>query len=412
MTVKESFNVTGMQTTWGIPGAKGWQPPEDAVAVARLKAAGAIIIGKSNVPFMLADFQSFNDVYGTTNNPWNTALTAGGSSGGGAAALAAGFVPLELGSDFGGSLRVPATYCGVYAHKPTHALVPLRGMVPPRTRSLPGWADLAVAGPMACHSDDLMLALDVIAGPDLPEAKAYRLELRPPRHDNIKSYRVVVINEHPLIPTANSIRTALDRLAGQLEKLGCKVERSRAAIPDLAQSAQLYAILQNAWDNRNADAERYARLQGEASSVAVDTTDLGGLRKRSAVTSFRDWASAHARRIVMQHQWRDTFNQFDVVICPVQPVLAWPHDHSPDRPARRLNIDGETHPWMDTLRPWGGVATVPGLPSTAAPIARSSDGLPIGIQIIGPEYEDRSTIKFASLLAREIGGFVPPPGFI
>jgi amidase len=314
MTVKEAFNVTGMQTTWGVPSAKGWQPTEDAVAVARLKAAGAIIIGKTNVPLMLADFQSFNEVYGTTNNPWDPARTAGGSSGGGAAALAAGFVSLELGSDFGGSLRVPASYCGVYAHKPTHGLVPLRGHVPPRARALPGWGDLAVAGPMARYADDLMLELDVVAGPDIAEAKAYRLELPPPRHGDLKSYRIVLIDEHPLIPTANSVRSALGRLAVELGKVGCKVERSSALIPDLAQSAQLYAILQNAWDNRNLDPERYARLQAEASSIPADTTDLGALRKRSAVATFRDWARAHQRRIEMQHQWRELFQQFDVVI--------------------------------------------------------------------------------------------------
>jgi amidase len=183
-------------------------------------------------------------------------------------------------------------------------------------------------------ADDLMLELDVVAGPDIAEAKAYRLELPPPR----QSYRIVLIDEHPLIPTANSVRSALGRLAVELGKVGCKVERSSALIPDLAQSAQLYAILQNAWDNRNLDPERYARLQAEASSIPADTTDLGALRKRSAVATFRDWARAHQRRIEMR---RELFQQFDVVICPVHPVPAWPHDHSPDRPARLLNVDGK-----------------------------------------------------------------------
>jgi amidase len=411
MTVKESFNVTGMQTTWGLPNAKGWQPTEDAVAVARLKNAGAIIIGKTNIPRMLADFQSFNDVYGTTNNPWNLARTAGGSSGGSAAALAAGFISLELGSDFGGSIRVPASYCGVYGHKPTHGLVPLRGQAPPRVRSLPGWSDLAVAGPMARDAGDLMLELNVVAGPDISEAKAYRLALPPPRHGEIRNYRIVLIDQHPLIPTADAVRSALDRLGSQLEKAGCKVERSGARIPDLAQSAQLYAILQNAWDGRNADPETYSRLQAEASSIPADTTDLGALRKRSAVSTFRDWSKAHQKRIEMQQQWREAFRQFDVVICPVHPVPAWPHDHSPDRPARSLNVDGKGYPWMDTLRAWGGVATVPGLPATAAPIGLSDDGMPIGVQIIGPEYEDGTSIQFATLMAREFGGFVPPPAF-
>jgi len=122
MVVKESFNVAGLPTTWGIPAFKDWTPKEDAVAVKRLKAAGAVVLGKTNVPLVLGDWQSYNDIYGTTNNPWDTGRTPGGSSGGSAAALAAGFGSLSLGSDIGGSLRVPAHYCGVCAHKPTLGL--------------------------------------------------------------------------------------------------------------------------------------------------------------------------------------------------------------------------------------------------------------------------------------------------
>jgi amidase len=411
MTVKEAFNVTGMQTTWGVSSARGWQPTEDAVAVARLKAAGAIIIGKTNVPAMLADFQSFNEVYGTTNNPWDPALTAGGSSGGGAAALAAGFVSLELGSDFGGSLRVPASYCGVYAHKPTHGLVPPRGHTPPRVRALPGWSDLAVVGPMARYPDDLTLALDVVAGPDVPEATAYRLDLPPPRYGNLKNFRVVLIDAHPLFPTANSVRAALGRLADQLVKVGCKVERSSPLLPNLAQSAQLYALLQNAIEGTRLDAATYERMQAVAGPIPADSTDLGELRKRGTALSYRDWGRAHQKRVEMQQQWRELFREFDVVICPVHPVPTWPHDHSADRPARLLDIDGQNYPWMDTLRAWGGVATVPGLPATAAPIGLSEAGLPIGVQIIGPQFEDRTSIAFARFLEREFGGFVPPPNF-
>jgi amidase len=410
MTVKEAFNVAGLPTTWGVPGAKGWQPAEDAVIVARAKAAGAIILGKTNVPLMLADFQSYNEIYGTTNNPWDLGRTPGGSSGGSAAALAAGFVSLELGSDFGGSLRVPAHYCGVYGHKPTHALVPQRGHTPPRGRALPGWSDLAVVGPMARTADDLALGLETIAGPDVSDSIAYRLAMPPPRQADLKSFRVLLIDTHPSIPTGSAVRTALGQLADRLTKAGCKVERSSPLLPDLAQTAQLYALLQNSIAGVDIDAATYERLQAVAASIPADAADLAAQRTRGTVLSYRDWAKAHRVRVGVQQQWRELFRSFDVVLCPIHPTPAWPHDHS-NREARRVDIDGQSYPWIDTLRVWGGVATVPGLPATAAPIGLSGIGLPIGVQIIGPQFEDYTPIAFARLIEREFGGFVPPPGF-
>ena len=190
ITIKESFNVAGLPTTWGIVAAKGFVPQEDALTVARLKGAGAVVLGKTNVPLMLADWQSFNAIYGTTNNPWDLARTPGGSSGGSAAALAAGFGPLSLGSDIGGSLRVPPNYCGVYGHKPTHGIIPTRGHAPPGARAVPRDIDLAVVGPMARSASDIALELDILAGPDeLRDAVAYRLALPPPRHEALKDFR-------------------------------------------------------------------------------------------------------------------------------------------------------------------------------------------------------------------------------
>ena len=182
MTVKEQFNIAGLPTTWGFPKFKDWRPDVDALVVQRLKAAGAIILGKTNVPVDLGDWQSYNEVYGTTNNPWDFGRSPGGSSGGAAAALAAGFVPLELGSDIGGSLRAPAHFCGVFSHKPSIDLVPLRGAGPPQTPAIPGRGDFAVAGPMARSAADLALELSVVAGPDeLMDGIGYKLALPPPR---------------------------------------------------------------------------------------------------------------------------------------------------------------------------------------------------------------------------------------
>jgi amidase len=251
IVIKESFDMAGLPTTWGVPALKDFVPKEDALMVARVRAAGAIILGKTNVPYALGDWQSFNDIYGTTNNPWDLGRSPGGSSGGSSAALAAGFVPLSLGSDIGGSLRVPAHYCGIYAHKPT------LNLIPPRGHRLPGTvqrvSDLAVVGPMARNAADLEFLLDLTADPD--EAGAgigYRLALPKARHAALKDFRVLVIDEHPLLPTDAGVRSALGRLAQRLTKAGAKVVHGSPLVPDLAASARLYMRLLMAAHCRNA----------------------------------------------------------------------------------------------------------------------------------------------------------------
>src|SRR5712672_2151028 len=226
LTVKESYNIAGLPTTWGFPPQKDFVPPEDALSISRVKAVGGVIIGKTNVPVGLADWQSYNEIYGTTNNPFDLGRTPGGSSGGSAAALAAGYGPLSLGSDIGGSLRVPAFHCGVYAHKPTFALAPSRGHTPPPFPPLPFDRDLAVIGPMARSALDLSLLLDVIAGPDPMEAgTAYKLALPPSRHGALKNFRVLVVDTDPVMPTNAVVRAAIDKLAANPGKAGAKIDR-------------------------------------------------------------------------------------------------------------------------------------------------------------------------------------------
>ena len=411
MVVKESFNVAGLPTTWGIPAFKDWTPQEDAVAVARLKAAGAVILGKTNVPLNLDDWQSYNDIYGTTNNPWDLGRTPGGSSGGSAAALAAGFGPLSLGSDIGGSLRVPAHYCGIYAHKPTIGIVPRRGHSPPGTPPLPRESDLAVAGPMARSAADLALALDLIAGPD--EARAgigYRLALPASRHDELKDFRALIIDTHPLLPTAAPVRNALDQLSQRLVETGVKVGRDSPLLPDLADSARLYMRLLLADASARWPLDRYRRVQAAAEALNPDDKSLAAERTRGAILSHRDWMEADAARTRLQQQWNELFREWDVVLCPPMPTPAFRHDHSMPVFARHIEIDGKEYPYLDQLF-WPGIATMPGLPATAAPIDRSDTGLPIGVQIVGAYLNDRTTVAFAALMEREFGGFEPPPGY-
>jgi amidase len=411
MTVKESFNVAGLPTTWGIPGTGGTPAQRNAVAVARLKAAGAILLGKTNVATNLGDWQSFNPVYGLTRNPWDLARTPGGSSGGAAAALAAGFVPLELGSDLAGSLRVPAHCCGVFAHKPTHGLIPTRGHVPPGVPELSVNIDpdLAVVGPMARSAGDLALALEVLAGPDDAQAVGYRLALAPPRHARLDEFKVLVLDEHPLLPLSNEVRTALERFTANLQRAGCTIERSSPPLPDLELVARTFRSLLLSFIGANLPEAVYRGLQEQVARLPNDENNPGAIRLRALVASHRDWIDAHRTRIFLMHQCRDLFRTWDLVLCPVLPTVAFPHDEA-EMERRAIDIDGRSVPY--TLQGvWAGLASVCGLPATVLPIGLGSGGLPIGLQVVGPYLEDRSTIGFAELAEREFGGFLPPPGY-
>ncbi len=408
MTVKESFNVAGLPTTWGFVPQKDFVPKEDALIVARTKAAGAVVLGKTNVPVALADWQSYNEIYGTTNNPFDTGRTPGGSSGGSAAALAAGYGALSLGSDIGGSLRSPAHFCGVYAHKPTFGLVPSRGHTPPPLPPLPYVRDLAVVGPMSRSAGDLADLLGVIADPDELEAgRGYRLALPAPRHGAIKDFRVLVLEAHPLIPTAASVRAAIDALAAQLEKSGARVARESKLLPDLAASTRLYMKLLFSFMAASFQPETYEGMKAAAAKLDPKDTSLAAERLRGTAMSHRDWVLADGLRAGLRAQWRGFFGEFDALICPVMPTPAYPHDHSPDQEQRRIAVDGREINYVDQLC-WPGVATCPGLPATAIPLGLSPEGLPVGAQIVGPWLEDRTPLRLAELVEQAFGGFRAP----
>jgi amidase len=409
MTVKESFNIAGLRTTWGYVHQKDFVATEDALIVGRVKTAGAVILGKTNVPVGLADWQSYNEIYGTTNNPFDLGRTPGGSSGGSAAALAAGYGALSLGSDIGGSLRSPAHYCGVCAHKPTFGLVPARGHTPPPFPPLPLERDLAVVGPMSRSAGDLSDLLDVIAGPDELEAgRGYRLALPAARHADLRGFRVLAIDTHPLMPTAASVRAAIDGLAGRLGKSGAKVARESSLLPDLVGSSRLYMRLLLSFLAATFPQDVYDGMKARAAGLKPEDTSLADERLRGAALSHRDWVLSDSMRAGLRAQWRALFGQFDAVICPVMPTPAYPHDHLPNQSDRRIVVDGQAFPYMDQLV-WPGVATCPGLPATSIPLGLSPEGLPIGVQIVGPWLEDRTPLKLAELLEQAYGGFVPPP---
>ena len=318
---------------------------------------------------------------------------------------------MSIGSDIGGSLRVPAFYCGIYAHKPTFALAPPRGNTPPPLPPLPFDPDLTVIGPMARSAADLALLLDVIAGPDPLEAgKAYTLALPPPRHGELKSFRVLLLDTDPVMPTNAAVRGAIHQLAANLGKAGVTVTRASPLLPDFAASTRLYMRMLMSFFSASFLPEAYAGVQAAAATLAPDDMSLRAERLRGIALSHRDWVMADKGRARLRAQWRELFKSFDAVICPVMPTPAYPHDHSPEQEIRRIDVDGKEYPYPDQLA-WPGIATLPGLPATAIPLGLSPEGLPVGVQIVGPWLEDRTPLKLAELIEREFGGFVPPPMF-
>lgn len=408
ITVKESFNVAGLPTSWGNPLYKNWCPNEDALVISRLKAAGAIIIGKTNVPFMLRDWQTYNDIYGTTNNPWNLNLTPGGSSGGSAAALAAGFTSLELGSDFAGSIRVPAHFCGIFGHKPSVNVVPLRGAGPPTSPPSPHLInDFLAAGPLARTANDLALAFEVLAGPDeIWDGKGYQLSLPSARHNKIEDFRVLVLNSHPLAPTSAAVAQSMDNLTKRLTKLGLNVSLGNSSLPDLAEITRTYVALFAAFVSGNMSIEDYQKVQETTKIFDKNEMGLIACYFRGCSMNYRDWLITTRKRNALREQWRNQYKEFDVILCPVMPTPAFPHDHSEPK-QRQINIDGKLFPYSNQYA-WVSIATLFGLPATVAPIGLTENDLPIGIQILGDYLEDYTCIKFAELLERELGGFIPP----
>ncbi len=373
MTVKEAFNVAGLPTTWGIEAAKGWIAPRDATGVERLKAAGAVILGKTNVPPMLADWQTDNPVYGRTNNPLDLTRTPGGSSGGGAAALVAGMVPLEFGSDIGGSIRVPSAFCGVYGHKPSHDLAPQRGHTPPPFDG--AGPPLNVVGPLARCVSDLSLALDILAGPDELTGVGYRLDLPQARHAGIGEFRILIVDSHPLAAVDSEIRQTLHDLAARLAAAGANVAYESDLLPDLTVAQSAYWTL----------------LTTVMSRGGPPQAALG-----PGTISAHDWMNALDVQLDCRRQWGRLFESFDIVLAPVMGVVAFPHDASPFNDRIHV-IDGQQTPYAAQIA-WPAIATLANLPATAFPAGKTKSGLPIGLQAIGPYLEDRTTLAFVRLL--------------
>lgn len=406
MTIKESFDWTGTPTTWGDPRFTGNVAKSDAVALTRLTDQGAVIFGKTNVPLMLADWQSFNAIYGTTNNPWDVTRSPGGSSGGSAVALATGMSALEVGSDIGASIRNPAHYCGVYGHKPTYGIVPMRGQFLP---GIVAASDISVAGPMARSARDLTRMLKLLAGPDGAEARALALRLPPAEARSFKSFRVAVMPSDPVSEVDQPVQDLLGKL---VKFLSPRVKRlSMTARPDFStgEAMDVYvALLRSATSRRQSDAE-FAGNQKRAANFRPGDSSYFSQMTRAYVLPHRSWLTINERRHQMRLLWERFFEDWDVMICPAAASAAFPHDQKGERHERTIAVNGRQMPTTDQLF-WAGYSGGFYLPSTVAPMGLTPQGLPAGVQIITRQYGDLTALRFAELLEQEYYAFVPPPG--
>ena len=406
VAVKDAFEIAGVPTTAGAEFLAKHVPARDSDAVARLRAAGAVILGNTNVPFMLGDWQSYNAIYGTTNNPWDKTRTPGGSSGGSAAALAAGLAYLALGSDIGGSIRVPAHFCGVYGHKPTLNVVSLRGHVPPPPAAPPQPpTDLPVAGPMARSAEDLEAAMKILGGPGQEDAIAYRWSLPAARRDRLSDYRLGFVLDDPLCPVSSDVK---DVLAGAIEKLrkaGLRLEEGWPPEVEPRPQYETYLYLLSAFfafEDADIEEVRARAAKGDGSMEA--------LTARATENPHKHFQAASSRRMEARARWQRYFLSHDAFLMPTSFVAAFPHDHHVPNSGRRVQTAEGPRRYMDQLF-WISFATLTGLPATTAPAGLTRDGLPVGVQILGPYLEDATPIGVARGLADVVGGFRQPPGY-
>lgn len=407
ITIKDAFDVAGLPSSGGLPAYRERVPSEDAAPVARLRAAGAVIIGKTNVPVFSGDFQSYNPAHGVTNNPWDEARSPGGSSGGAAVAVATGMSAFELGSDLGSSIRWPAHACGVFGLKTSWGLVSTWGAIPPppERRTLRN-ADLMVAGPITRAAEDLELILPVIAGPRDTALPAPVLQ--EPRHISAKGLRVALWADDPFAPVDREVSDAVREAARRLAEAGAIVDETARPSVRFTDAFEVYALLNHAVVAYGLPPKVRARIQAQASRFSPSDLSHQALQARGARMTPGLYQQIDQRRRAQKRQWASFFTRYDVVLCPPAPVAAIPHDHGPDIHARRLIVNGEPRAYLDFLL-WAALATGADLPALSAPVMRSREGLPLGVQIIAPFGEDRTAIAVGAMLEELGSRFTPPP---
>ena len=408
MTIKESFDVAGYATTWGDPAFRNHRAEKNSLVAQRMIDAGVILFGKTNVPLNLADWQSYNEVYGSTNNPWDLSRTPGGSSGGSGAALAAGLTGIEAGSDIGASIRNPAHYCGVYGHKPTWGVVSPKGHALGGAVSTSG--DIGVVGPLARGAEDLEIAMSVMAGPDTIDGRGWTLSLPKARKKKLRDYKVAVLLSDPNAEVDQSVQGEIQKLADFLGRKKAKVSDTARPAIDTAELNDVYVRLLRAATSARIPDDAYNAALRDVAALPDDDKSYFAQMQRGNTLSHRTWLRLNEKRHRMRLAWDAFFDDYDLMLCPVAVTAAFPHDQQGLRHLRTIVVNNKKVPVVDQIF-WAGYAGVTLLPASAAPIGQTRDGLPIGVQIIGRQYDDYTCIEFAKLLEKEYRSFVPPPAY-
>ena len=396
ITIKDAIETEGIRSTGGAEALADHVPEHDAPAVAVLKRAGAIVFGKTNLSEWSGDVQAFNDLFGVTNNPWDLSRTPGGSSGGAAAAVAAGLTSFELGTDIGGSIRIPSAFCGVFGHKPSFGLIPTYGYLDAvgggSTES-----DVNCFGPIARSAADLDLLLGVLAGPAPDRAVAWNVELPWPDSFDVSGLRVAAWIDDPAIAVDTEVAAIYRSAADALERAGARVERT--ARPDIDVAAAVKAG---------------GDLVGVAASAGLSDEMLTAIAARTdgaygeALMSHVEWMRRDRRRAETRHRWARFFERWDVLLCPVTLTPAFEHMFEGSFATRTIEVNGVRRAYEE-LCSWACLIGAAYLPSTSAPVGFTDSGLPVGIQVVGPYLHDRTTIAVAGWLTELTKGYRVPP---
>lgn len=405
MTVKDALATAGMRSTGGATELADNVPDRDAEVVTRVREAGGVIFGKTNLPRWSGDVQAYNDIFGVTNNPWDLTRGPGGSSGGASAAVAAGLTPLEIGTDIGGSVRLPAHFAGICGHKPTFGIVPQLGYVDHPTYGV-GEADVNVVGPLARTVDDVALLFDLLIGPRADQAGAWALELPKPRA-GAGELRVAAWLDEPSCPTSDGVKAVLEAAVDAIAGDGITVDRSARPAHRFDDVWDVGLPLISAATSPARTDEEYARLRSIADDPDPEDPTLA-MRAQASTLSHREWILLTEKREANRASWADFFTGYDILLAPVAFSAAFEHQSGGNLYTRRLQVDGVERPYADLIA-WTSQFGYVYLPATVVPVGLTDEGLPVGIQIVGPYLADRTTLEFGRYIESLLGGYQVPP---